>query len=77
MPHSFLSCFSSRGTSRSGDGRKSSTTLTRPISPLLYLTVGFFTGTSFSAAAILSSVNHSRYNNSLLRPIDLIHHDVG
>src|SRR4051794_27477067 len=34
--------FSSRSTSRSGDGRKSSTILTRPISPLLYLAVGFF-----------------------------------
>src|SRR4051794_14966520 len=34
--------FSSRSTSRSGDGKKSSTILTRPISPLLYLTVGFF-----------------------------------
>src|SRR5258708_8390425 len=33
---------SSRSTSLSGDGRKSSTILTRPISPLLYLTVGFF-----------------------------------
>src|SRR5882762_3500627 len=33
---------SSRSTNRSGDGRKSSTILTRPISPLLYLTVGFF-----------------------------------
>src|SRR5258708_19617668 len=32
----------SRSTSLSGDGRKSSTILTRPISPLLYLTVGFF-----------------------------------
>src|SRR6202035_1442103 len=67
---------SSRSTSRSGDGKKSSTILTRPISPLLYLTVGFFTGTSFSAAAILSSVNHSRYNNTLLRPIDFIYHDI-
>jgi hypothetical protein len=28
--------------SLSGDGKKSSTILTRPISPLLYLTVGFF-----------------------------------
>jgi hypothetical protein len=34
--------FSSRSTSLSGDGRKSSTILTRPISPLLYSTVGFF-----------------------------------
>src|SRR6266849_2948032 len=34
--------FSSRSTSLSGDGKKSSTILTRPISPLLYLTVGFF-----------------------------------
>src|ERR1043166_5082060 len=34
--------FSSRNTSRSGDGKKSSTIRTRPISPLLYLTVGFF-----------------------------------
>src|SRR5882672_8628043 len=34
--------FSSRSTSRSGEGRKSSTILTRPTSPLLYLTVGFF-----------------------------------
>src|SRR5258708_20501099 len=33
---------SSRSTSLSGDSRKSSTTLTQPISPLLYLTVGFF-----------------------------------
>src|SRR5882724_419449 len=33
---------SSRNTSLSGDGRKSSMILTRPISPLLYLTVGFF-----------------------------------
>src|SRR6267143_109431 len=34
--------FSSRRTSLSGDGKKSSAILTRPISPLLYLTVGFF-----------------------------------
>src|ERR1700722_7044207 len=34
--------FSSRNASLSGDGRKSSTILTRPISPLLYLRVGFF-----------------------------------
>src|SRR6202035_1470595 len=33
---------SSRSTSLSRDGKKSSTILTRPISPLLYLTVGFF-----------------------------------
>src|SRR6266853_2776180 len=33
---------SSRSTNLSGDGKKSSTILTRPISPLLYLTVGFF-----------------------------------
>src|SRR6202035_5223748 len=33
---------SSRSTSLSGDGRKSSTILTLPISPLLYLSVGFF-----------------------------------
>jgi hypothetical protein len=33
---------SSRNTSLSGEGRKSSTILTRAISPLLYLTVGFF-----------------------------------
>src|SRR5271163_2395788 len=32
----------SRSTNLSGDGRKSSTILTRPISPLLYSTVGFF-----------------------------------
>src|SRR5258708_3135102 len=33
---------SSRSTNRPGGGRKSSTILTRPISPLLYLTAGFF-----------------------------------
>jgi hypothetical protein len=32
--------FSSRSTNLSGEGRKSSTILTRPTSPLLYLTVG-------------------------------------
>src|SRR5258708_39684220 len=32
----------SRSTSLSGNGKKSSTILTRPISPLVYLTVGFF-----------------------------------
>jgi hypothetical protein len=33
----------SRSTNLSGDGRKSSTILTRPISPLLYLAFGLFT----------------------------------
>src|SRR6202035_5360734 len=43
---------SSRSTSLSGDGKKSSTILTRPISPLLYLTVGFFINRlSFSPVA--------------------------
>jgi hypothetical protein len=42
---------SSRSTSLSGDGRKSSTILTRPISPLLYLTVGFFINRRSSAVA--------------------------
>ena len=29
-----------------------------------------------SHLTVLNSVNYGRYNNSLLRPIDLIHHDV-
>src|SRR6266853_7004267 len=63
--------FSSRSTNRSGGGKKSSTILTRPISPLLYLTVGFFID-RFSFPPIARSENP----DPLIAPREAHRHDA-
>src|SRR6266404_8434462 len=68
---------SSRSTSLSGDGKKSSTILTRPISPLPYLTVGFFIDClSFPPVAgpenpdLFVSPREAHRHNSALNPAE-------